>query len=65
MSIPAKDRAKCYYYGEYSHFKDKCPNPTNVNEVDGDPREQQEDINDEDTEVAEEIDENQEGNREA
>ena len=66
MSTLAKDRTKYYYCGEYSHFKDKCLNPASINEVDGDPREQQEDINDKDIEVVEEeTDENQEGNGEA
>ena len=34
-----KDYTKCYYYREYSHFKDKYLNLTNINKVDRDPRE--------------------------
>ena len=65
-STPAKDRAKCYRCGEYGHFKDECPNPASVNEVDGDPVEQQEENDDEDAEVLEEeSEETLEGNREA
>ena len=65
LSTLAKDYAKCYYYGKYSHFKNKCPNLTSVNKVDRDPLEQQDNDN-KDTEVTEEeTEETLEGNREA
>ena len=66
LSTLAKDHAKCYHCGKYSHFKDKCPNLTSINKVDRDPLEQQEDNNNKDLEIVEEeTDKTLEGNREA
>ena len=64
LNTLAKDSAKCYYCGKYSHFKDKCPNLTSVNKVDRDPLEQQDNDN-KDAETEEESDKTLEGNREA
>jgi hypothetical protein len=62
-STPAKDYAKCYRCSKYGHFKDACPNPASVNEVDG---EEPEDTNDVSTEeVDKQTDETLEGNGEA